>query len=512
MHMRAPPDTGGARLFAALRLDAEIRRIFAVNVRGYMQNSDTITAIATAPGVSAVAIVRVSGPQAVGVADAVFRGRAPLSRAAGFTVHYGHAVDRSGEPVDEVLATIFRAPHSYTGEDLVEFGCHGGAVVTAAVLDALLGAGARNAEPGEFTRRAFLNGRMDLSQAEAVADLIGARSGRARRASLEQLSGRLGSRVGELRKELLDLCALLELDLDFAEEGLEVIKPSDVEMRLGAAASCVRHLASTYEEGRLYRDGVAVVFAGRPNAGKSSLFNALLKEERAIVTAVPGTTRDFLEESVSLDGILFRLIDTAGIHVSENAIEQEGILRARNALRTADIIVLVIDATEEISPGIPTKELGPLTEGQKLLITLNKTDLLKNGPLKSGPLKTDRWDHALSADLGNGVEGSGEVLLPVSALTGDGIQELHKTLVKLASSGFRSDEHDVIITNRRHKEALERAAADLDRARTTLSQGATNEFVALDLREAVNSLSEITGQLTSEEILNAIFSRFCIGK
>jgi len=461
-----------------------------------MHNGDTITAIATAPGVSAVAIVRVSGPEAVGVADAVFRGRAPLSRAAGFTVHYGSAVDRSGETVDEVLATIFRGPHSYTGEDLVEFGCHGGAVVTAAVLDALLAAGARNAEPGEFTRRAFLNGRIDLSQAEAVADLIGARSGRARRASLEQLSGRLGSRVGELRKELLDLCALLELDLDFAEEGLEVIEPASVDKRLAAAAGHVRHLASTYEEGRLYRDGVAVVFAGRPNAGKSSLFNALLKEERAIVTPVPGTTRDYLEESVALDGILFRLIDTAGIRASNDAIEQEGILRAHNALRAADIIVLVADVTVETPPATLVKELGPLSEGQKLITALNKTDLL---------------DHPVPVTTVKGEEDSCGTLLSVSALTGEGIQVLHKTLVRLASSGFRSDEHDVLITNRRHKEALERAAADLDR-RATLTQGATNEFVALDLREAVNSLSEITGQMTSEEILNAIFSRFCIGK
>jgi len=462
-----------------------------------MQDVDTITAIATAPGESALAIVRVSGRNAVAVADAVFRGRAPLAEAAGFTVHYGHIVNRSGEPVDEVLATLFRAPHSYTGEDLVEFGCHGGVVVTASVLDALLGAGARSAQPGEFTRRAFLNGRIDLSQAEAVADLIAARSNRAQRASLEQLSGRLGLRVGDLRRELLDLCALLELDLDFAEEGLEIIAAPEIENRLTAAAEHVRRLASTYEEGRLYRDGVAVVFAGRPNAGKSSLFNALLREERAIVTPTPGTTRDFIEESVSLDGIAFRLIDTAGIRESVDAVEQAGIARARNAARTADIVVVVVDSTEKISPQMAIEEMDSRSLGQKTLVALNKTDLL---------------EEVTPFDINSAIPPGDVVVVPVSALTGDGIHDLHKMLVKLAASSVTHDEHEVVVTNRRHRDALEKAAAELDRARASLAEGATNEFIALDLREAVNALSEITGEMTSEEILNAIFSRFCIGK
>jgi tRNA modification GTPase len=462
-----------------------------------MHDVDTITAIATAPGESALAIVRLSGRNAIAVADAAFRGRIALSRAAGFTVHYGHIVNCAGEAVDEVLATIFRAPHSYTGEDLVEFGCHGGAVVTASVLDALLGAGARSALPGEFTRRAFLNGRIDLSQAEAVADLIAARSSRAQRASLEQLSGRLGFRVGELRKELLDLCALLELDLDFAEEGLEVITKAEIESRLAAAAAHVRHLASTYEEGRLYRDGVAVVFVGRPNAGKSSLFNALLREERAIVTPTPGTTRDFIEESVSLDGITFRLIDTAGIRESLDAVEQAGIARARNAARTADIVVVVVDATENISGKMAIGEMESRSEGQKTIVALNKIDLLGG---------------ATSPESNTGGSSGDVILVPVSALTGKGIHDLHKILVKLATSSVTHDEHEVVVTNRRHRDSLQKAAVELDRARTSLAEGATNEFIALDLREAVNALSEITGEMTSEEILNAIFSRFCIGK
>lgn len=462
-----------------------------------MQEVDTITAIATAAGESALAIVRVSGRDAVAVADKVFRGRTPLAAAAGFTVHYGHAVDSSGERTDEVLATLFRAPHSFTGEDMVEFSCHGGAVVTASVLDALLAAGARGAQAGEFTRRAFLNGRLDLSQAEAVADLIAARSQKAQRTSLAQLSGRLGTRVGELRKELLDLCALLELDLDFAEEGLEVIPAADADARLSAAIVHIRQLASTYREGRLYRDGVAVVFAGRPNAGKSSLFNALLKEERAIVTPVPGTTRDFLEESVLLDGIAFRLIDTAGIRESTDTVEQAGMDRARNATRTADIIVVVVDATEHVSPAEAVNDLESRSGGQNILVALNKTDLL-TGPPDTAP--------AAAASEEN------FAILPVSARTGEGLPDLHKTLVRLASSGISHDEHDVIITNRRHQDALQKAADGLESARASLARGATNEFIALDLREAVNSLAEITGEMTSEEILQSIFSRFCIGK
>jgi tRNA modification GTPase len=462
-----------------------------------MAESDTITAIATAPGESALAIVRLSGTNAIPVADAVFQGRTRLSVAAGFTVHYGHVVNRSGEAVDEVLAVLFRAPHSYTGEDLVEFSCHGGGISAASVLDALLAAGARNAQPGEFTRRAFMNGRIDLSQAEAVADLIAARSRRAQRASLDQLSGRLGSRVGELRKEIVDLCALLELDLDFAEEGVELIPPAEVDRRLQTAAEHVRQLASTYEEGRLYREGVTVVFAGKPNVGKSSLFNALLKEERAIVTPAPGTTRDFIEESVSLDGMLFRLVDTAGIRESLDVAEREGVVRARNAVGNADIVVLVVDATEEIPITAALSELNPRPVGQRVLVALNKIDLLKGEfPACAG------WDR-LESDF---------TAVRLSALTGEGVHELHKTLVGLVSSGVTHDEHDVIITNRRHTESLRSAATALDRARSSLAKGTTSEFIALDLREAASALAEITGEVTSEEILNAIFSRFCIGK
>jgi len=289
----------------------------------------------------------------------------------------------------------------------------------------------------------------------------------------------------------------LELDLDFAEEGLEVISREEVGRRLESVDTRVRGLASTFAEGRLYRDGVSVVFAGRPNAGKSSLFNALLKEERAIVTEIPGTTRDFLEESVTLDGIPFRLVDTAGIHDSPDAVERMGIDRARTAMRAADIIVLVIDATERVAPQDVAKELEIRSDGQKVVVAANKVDLLVGGK----PLRIE-------------VEETIEAMpvVAVSALTGAGMHDLHSALVALASSGVVQGEHDVIITNRRHRRALSDAAAALNRARASLDRGVTDEFIALDLREAVNTLAEITGEVTSEEILNAIFSRFCIGK
>ena len=312
--------------------------------------------------------------------------------------------------------------------------------------------------------------------------------------ALEQLSGRLGARVGGLRSELVNLCALLEIDLDFAEEGLVVISPADVGAKLAAAAAHVRSLASSYREGRLYREGVSVVFAGKPNAGKSSLFNALLKEERAIVTAVPGTTRDYLEESVTFDGLTFRLIDTAGLRASTDTVEQVGIERTRSALRLADIVVVVEDATEPADTERRAESFPARAEGQQLILARNKIDL-------AGGLPAERLR-----------EDPATTIVHVSALTGEGIHDLRAALIKLASSGGQHAEHDVVVTNRRHLDALLRAAEGLDRAHDSLVRGATNDLIALDLREAVNTLAEITGEMTSEDILNEIFARFCIGK
>ncbi len=456
---------------------------------------DTIVAIATPAGEGALAIVRLSGKESISIADRMFVGRSPLAVAEGFTLHYGRARGAGGDDIDEVLASVFRAPHSFTGEDSVEFSCHGGMLVTQMVLGAALASGARQAEPGEFTRRAFLNGRIDLSQAEAVADLIAARTDRAVRASLQQLSGRLGNRVKALRDELLELCAFLEIDLDFSEEGIEIIEPRETERRLEAARASLAEAASTFSGGRLVREGLTVPIVGRPNAGKSSLFNAILKESRAIVTHIPGTTRDFLEESISISGVLVRLVDTAGLRTPGDLVEAEGISRTMEIVRNADVILVAEECTnyqrtEDILSSLP--DLGPF---QRVVIARTKADLKLESP-----------------NVASVVSERSVPSVEVSALTGYGIRELEQALLDVAGLKGLGSEVALAVTNRRHWDALNRSVESLDSALASLRGGATNEFVAFDLREGVSHLAGITGEVTSEELLNHIFSRFCIGK
>ncbi len=452
---------------------------------------DTIAAIATPPGEGAIGIVRISGRDAIGIADRIFRGSRALRGASTHTVHHGILVDPSGDQVDEVLATIFLSPHSYTGEDVVEIGCHGGQLVTTAVLHTVISAGARAAAPGEFTRRAFLNGRLDLSQAEAVADLISSRSERARRVSLEQLEGKLAGKVKEMKSEMLDLCSLLELDLDFAEENLIVISRPEIERRLSVVEGRLQSMAATFQTGKLLRDGVSVVLAGRPNAGKSSLFNALLKEDRAIVTHVPGTTRDSLEEAIAIHGVLFRLTDTAGLRDTDDPVEKQGVLRSRAALHRADIIVVVRDCTQP-SPDdgdIPAEFLP--SSVQHFLSVWNKVDLCPS----------------FSSD-----ERRREGDLILSAKTGEGLETFRQALYNLMIAGGQGEAESVQVTNIRHMEAIKGARACLSTARRSLQSGLSNEFVAFDVRGAALALAAITGEVTSEEVLESIFSRFCIGK
>lgn len=454
---------------------------------------DTIAAIATPIGEGALSIIRVSGPKALEISDRVFRGRHLLAESSGFTVHHGRIVDAEGCTADEVLATVFRAPHSYTGETAAEFSCHGGLLVTHRVLDAVIAAGARQAAPGEFTRRAFLNGKMDLSQAEAVADLIAARSSRAHMISLEQLGGRLAGRLGEIRAGLLDLCSLLEIELDFSEEGIDIVTCEEVCSRIQKSLERLRQMSSTFEAGRVFREGVSVVLAGRPNSGKSSLFNALLSEDRAIVTHVPGTTRDALEESISLSGILFRLTDTAGIRASDDVVESAGISRSRSKIQSADIVVLLVDATQEVNPEEIFAELGPLAPNQNMLVALNKSDILGQDRVPGV------WPEHVRPVL-------------ISAKTHAGLEELKQRLLSVIPQSQSAAEESVHIANRRHFEALGKAANSLSIALASARSGATSEFVAFDIREAMEFLAEITGEVTSEEILDSIFSRFCIGK
>ncbi|MCU0452741.1 MAG: tRNA uridine-5-carboxymethylaminomethyl(34) synthesis GTPase MnmE [Bacteroidetes bacterium] len=453
---------------------------------------DTIVAIATPPGEGGIAVLRVSGPEAVAIVDRRFRAPTPLASAASHTAHVGAICDAAGERIDQVVCTVFRAPHSYTGEDVVEVSCHGGTLTSRRVMGVLLETGAEMARPGEFTKRAFLNGKMDLAQAEAVAELIHARSDAARRISLEQLAGRLSSEVQTLRRSLMDAVGLLELELDFAEDGYEFLDRSKIRELLNDAGSSLRRLLESYRAGKVFRDGVKLVLTGAPNAGKSSLLNALLKESRAIVTEVPGTTRDVIEEGLSIGGVLFRVVDTAGLRPTSDPVEREGVERAHEQLRSADVVIWVVDL---MAPIQPTKEAIESIGSSHVIVALNKSDVIA----RSSSTRMDIEDDSRA--------------LRISAKTGDGIQRLEEEMLAVAVGRTPSDNTEgATVTNARHYDVLRRASRSLTLALESLEGGKTGEFLALDIREALNTLAELTGEVTTDDIMNAVFSKFCIGK
>lgn len=453
-----------------------------------LRGDDTIAAIATPLGEGALAVVRISGPAAISIADSVFRGRSPLQSAAGYTVHHGLLVAADGGEVDEVLATVFRAPHSYTGEDAVELSCHGGAYVGRKVLELLLAAGARQADPGEFTKRAFLNSKMDLTQAEAVAELIHAGGEAAHRNSLRQLEGLLGRKIRSMKEDLTNICALLELELDFSEEGLELVSRSEVVGRISRSLDDIQSLISSFSSGKIIRDGVSVALVGPPNAGKSSIFNALLLQDRAIVTPIAGTTRDTIEESYEYRGVVFNMTDTAGLRESEDPVESEGILRTKNAVMESDVVCIVLDAANETSKDFMHKSADAL-QAKKRVIVLNKVDLAPAAEFAHMDVRT-------SAKTGHGIEALRE--------------SIFSSMFTREKTPLRSD--SVVITSRRHFDALTASKLSLTRGLDCISAGHPNELVAVDIREAINSLGEIVGEVTSDDVLNRIFGSFCIGK
>jgi tRNA modification GTPase len=458
---------------------------------------DIIAAIVTPIGEGGLSVLRVSGRGGIELSSARFRGKSVLSSAVSHTAHFGYFADREGEVIDEVVATVFRAPHSYTAEDTVEFSCHGGTYLCRKILESLLEGGARSAEPGEFTKRAFLNGRIDLSQAEAVADLISSRSEDSRRASMMQLQGKLSGKINELRENLLSLCSLLELELDFAEEGLEVVDKSNINNILEHTIAEIDALVRSYEYGKLYREGVRVALVGKPNAGKSSILNALLREDRAIVTPIPGTTRDVIEENVNIGGLVFTAIDTAGLRRSDDPVEQEGILRTEREIGNADIVVLVVESGrgEGSDMSLVDRLFDVQNNGKKLLVAVNKVDLDRE------------WRIRLPQSRSN---------LPVSYLsakTGEGIEGFRGALVSLALAGRgAASDRSFLVTNERHKNILATANKLLIKAKGDLLEGKSNEFIAVSLRLAMDRLGEIVGVVTSEDVLNNIFANFCIGK
>ncbi|MCK5147582.1 tRNA uridine-5-carboxymethylaminomethyl(34) synthesis GTPase MnmE, partial [bacterium] len=394
--------------------------------------------------------------------------------------------------IDEVFATIFIAPRSYTGEDVVELSGHGGVYVSRRVLESVLSAGARLACPGEFTQRAFLNGRMDLTRAQAVADLIHARSESARRVAMGQLGGRLSDVINGFRQSLIDVCGRLEIELDFIEEDIEVIDKNDLKDELVNVVDQIDKLMDTYERGRVCREGVKLVILGKPNVGKSSLLNALLASERAIVTDTPGTTRDTIEGHVDLEGLLVTITDTAGIRKSPDPIEQEGVRRSEAAARQAGIVVVVVDGSREISS--EDRDVIELARSLAvpMLMVLNKSDLPQ---------------HRLPDNVADA-----EMTLLVSALEGTGIEALAQSIKDHALGDGLPGVDDVVVAHLQHLQSLKRTKGAIEQALASISQTMSQEFIALDLRVALDALGEITGETTTDDILHHIFDSFCIGK
>lgn len=465
-------------------------------------NDDLITAIATPIGEGGLSLIRVSGEGAIPLVDRGFRGKKTLTEVPTHTAHVGHFVDPDGALVDEVVITVYRAPHSYTAEDLVEITCHGGYFVTKKLLETIVRYGARLAESGEFTKRAFLNGRIDLSQAEAIGDLIAAKSEFSRKTSLAQLCGTLSKKVHNLRDELVDLCSFLELELDFVEEGLEFIRKEDVLKRIDLVSAEMTELLSTYQAGRIYREGIRVVISGRPNVGKSSLINSLLNENRVIVTDIPGTTRDVIEENITIKGILIRIIDTAGLRESLDVVEKEGIRRSEEQIRNADIILYMMDVSDQDMSEDAShleKITGALGRYDTIALVFNKIDLTS-----IRHRFTIQQEDTPIAKLER---------IYISVTTGQGINRLKDWIINAAMGGAQPySDGSAIITTARHHIALEKALIALQRAKEGASNQLSNEFIAADIRGALNHLGEIIGMTTTDEILDNIFLKFCVGK
>ena len=456
---------------------------------------DTIAAIATPPGLGGIGIVRVSGPQSRDIAYLLFR---PSKRDDGFKSHHLYHGDvispENGTVIDEVLLSLMMKPHSYTGEDVLEINCHGGSVILQTVLSEVIKAGARLAEPGEFTKRAFLNNRIDLSQAEAVLEMIMAKTDRGLALAVSHLKGDLAEKTEAIRTSILDVLVILDASIDFSDEDIEVSYPLEIAKKIDVITDELQKLALTYREGKIHRDGINAVITGRPNVGKSSLLNRLLGEERAIVTPIPGTTRDFIEEVISIRGMTVKLTDTAGIREPENIIEKEGVRFVWEKLSQADVVIVLLDGSEALTK--EDKKIIKKNEAKKLLLVINKADLHH--------MLDERELVAITPD----------VIQPVwvSAKHGDGIPALKDAIHRLVLNHPNDYNAKIIISNIRHKMAIEKTADLLSKARDAALSGLSPEISALDVREALDCLGQITGQTVTEEVLGRIFSTFCIGK
>lgn len=454
---------------------------------------DTICAIATPLGEGGIGVVRLSGGKALETADKVFRGAGGkgLSGMDSHTIRYGHIVNREGKALDEVMVSFFKAPRTYTREDMVEISTHGGARILRSVLEVLLQSGARHAEPGEFTKRAFLNGRLDLAQAEAVLDLIKAKTDAARDQALRQLQGEFSKEIGRLREKLLKLCAHVEAYVDFPEDDIEVYSRGEFLAQFEELAGDIQKLLKTFEQGAVLRDGILAVIVGRPNVGKSSLLNALLDRDRAIVSDMPGTTRDALEEDLEIAGVLIRIVDTAGIRSQSEGVEKIGIEKTREYMERAQFFLVVMDGSQELQD--EDKKIYQEIRKKKHVLVVNKVDLsLCLTPEKLASLEPDQTCF-------------------VSVRENRGLEDLEKKIADLALDGGLQTE-SAVVTKARHRIALEKAYDAILKARGAFQKQLSLEFIAFDLREALDRLGEIVGEIYTDDILDIVFREFCIGK
>ena len=459
-----------------------------------MLEEDTIAAIATPVGMGGIGIIKISGSKSLRIAERIFRSKHHLSALQSHQLHYGEILDtKDGSVIDEVLISFMRKPISYTKEDVVEINCHSGILVLQRILEVVLREGARLAESGEFTKRSFINGRIDLSQAEAVIDIVKSQTNASLKIANQQLRGALSKEVMRLKEVIVTLLTPIEASIDFPEEDIDIISFKELRSKINGLNDSIKALIDSYEEGRFYREGISVVIVGKPNVGKSSLLNSLLKENRAIVTPIPGTTRDFIEEAISIKGFPLKVIDTAGIEDARDIIEEEGVKLAKEKLSCADLVILVLDSSQGLNQG-DYNLIAELTD-KKVVIALNKIDLVSESSLTR--LKTELNDYPT---------------VPISALHFWGIEELKEAIFSTIAHYRFDASSSVFVTNTRHKIALERTLESLRLAQESIIKEMSPEFIALDMQLALKYLGEIVGATTSEDILDKIFSEFCIGK
>jgi len=456
-----------------------------------MSLTDTIVALATPAGTGAIGVIRLSGADAIQIANSIFTGK-DLSKQASHTLHFGKISD--GQVViDEVLASIFIAPNSYTKENSVEISCHGSAYIISQIIKLILSKGARMAKAGEFTMRAFLNGQLDLSQAEAVADLIASQNAASHQIAMNQMRGGFSSELQALRSELINFASLVELELDFSEEDVEFANRAQMKNLILQILKVITRLINSFELGNVIKNGIPVVIAGKPNVGKSTLLNALLNEERAIVSAIAGTTRDTIEDEMSIQGLRFRFIDTAGIRETDDLVEAQGVARSMEKINSSAVILYVYDAAET-----SLLELQEIISEFKPILEKNNSTLF---------LVQNKSDQAGSANY----EITGLRSIPISALNKTGLQTLENELVKLVDIAAL-DSGQSIVSNLRHAEALQNAATSLDKVLNGIDNPITSDFLAIDIKQALYHLGEITGSISTDDLLDNIFSKFCIGK